>query len=86
MSTHGKTFTAIWAMGKTGADEFFANFVNHLAATGISEGTSVAPSVEAAPTEVAPEPPTKPMASNKSWMVIAGIIIIVLAVLGYLLR
>ena len=60
------------------ADEFFANFVEHLAATGIS----TAPSAEAAPAEGAPEPAI----SNKSWLVIAGIIIIVLAVLGYLIR
>ncbi len=60
------------------AEEFFANFVEHLAATGIS----AAPPVEAAPAKVAPEPVT----GNKSWLVITGIIIIILGVIGYTLR
>ena len=60
------------------AEEFFANFVEHLAATGIS----AAPPVEAAPAKVAPEPVT----CNKSWLVITGIIIIILGVIGYTLR
>ena len=57
------------------ADEFFANFVAHLTASGISSGISSV----AAPDEV----PSESQSSNKSWLVIAGMIIFALAVLGY---
>ncbi|MEX2450786.1 MAG: carbon monoxide dehydrogenase subunit G [Rhodospirillales bacterium] len=75
------------------ADEFFDNFVAHLAATGVSrapgEAPAPAPAPEAAvPPEPAVEKPAaeKPVGQNKSWLIVAAVVIIVLAVLGYLLR
>ncbi|MEQ8194912.1 MAG: carbon monoxide dehydrogenase subunit G [Rhodospirillales bacterium] len=69
------------------ADEFFDNFVAHLAATGVS--SAPAPTSEAAP-EAAPAaaPAATPgqSAQNKSWLMAAAVVIIVLAVLGYLLK
>ena len=72
------------------ADEFFDNFVAHLAATGVSRAPVEAPAPEAAPAPDAaalPEPTVeKPAGQNKSWLIVAAVVIIVLAVLGYLLR
>jgi len=66
------------------ADEFFANFVEHLAATGVSSAASSAQECEEVP--IPAVEPAEPASSNKSWLVIAGIIMIALAVLGYTLR
>jgi carbon monoxide dehydrogenase subunit G len=64
------------------ADEFFANFVEHLAATGVSTPrASDSPAPDDRETNAA-----KPEKSNKSWLVIAGIIIIGVIALGIALK
>jgi carbon monoxide dehydrogenase subunit G len=66
------------------ADEFFANFVEHLAATGVS--------TQGAPASGAPAPDDRETngaeaeKSNKSWLAIAGIIIIGVIALGIALK
>jgi hypothetical protein len=67
------------------ADEFFDNFVAHLAATGISGAPVEMPAPATAPAIEAAAPP-EPAGQNKSWLIVAAVVIIVLAVLGYLLR
>jgi len=63
-------------------DEFFANFVEHLAATGVSTPrASDSPAPDDRETNAA-----KPEKSNKSWLVIAGIIIIGVIALGIALK
>ena len=66
------------------ADEFFANFVEHLAATGVS--------TQGAPASDAPAPDDRETngaeaeKSNKFWLVMAGIIIIGVIALGVALK
>jgi len=65
-------------------DEFFANFVEHLAATGVS--TSGAPASDAPAPDDRETNAAEPEKSNKSWLVIAGIIIIGAIALGIALK
>lgn len=63
------------------ADEFFANFVEHLAKTGVS-GAAPAQEGEEVPFPQTEPESVEPASSNKSWLVIAVIIIVAMIVLG----